>query len=220
MISWWPLGCYLLRGLFRTTGCFTSGSGLLKLLEMCSLVDKSHVFILLYVCYLCTSNFYWREEFEGFGFFIWFWGRLVVGFCVCVCWGFSPKSEVISSKFPLFLSGCSHGRLRHQRRCSAGVRDTSDPSDRHGSSDGSAPGQGTGRDWHSCAQLLQPSSSEPHEVCWAREKAEDALARQKGRGNVGFSYLHKLVWEYLVLSLRMLINVISSTTAFIPVSKF
>lgn len=219
MISWWPLGCYLLRGLFRTTGCFTSGSGLLKLLEMCSLVDKSHVFILSCVCYLCTSSFYWGKSLRGLAFLFGSGAGWWLGF-VCVYWGFSPKSEVISSKFPLFLSGCSHGRLRHQRRCSAGVRDTSDPSDRHGSSDGSAPGQGTGRDWHSCAQLLQPSSSEPHEVCWAREKAEDALARQKGRGNVGFSYLHKLVWEYLVLSLRMLINVISSTTAFIPVSEF
>lgn len=67
-----------------------------------------------------------------------------------------------------------------------GLWDAGHASDRHGSTDGSASSQNTGRDRHCCAQLLQPIRCKPLKVRRAGEKEENAMAGKEGRGKIRF----------------------------------
>lgn len=91
----WAAVC---SGVFRTTKCFTfTCSSWFTETPGDVFLSWEITSILSFTCYLCTSNFYWREVFGWLGFFVWFWGRLVVGFCVCWVFFQNPKFFLESS---------------------------------------------------------------------------------------------------------------------------
>lgn len=86
---------------------------------------------------------------------------------------------------------CSRSCLKPWPECGSppGLWDTGHTADCCGSSDGSPASKNTGRDWYCCSQLLQPILCKPHEVCWAGEKEEIAVAGKEGWGKFGCCYI-------------------------------
>lgn len=117
--------------------------------------------------------------------------EIAAGQCLCLCYMLKWNWHIDWSLYTFFLSLHTHScccgscrRLKSWAQCGSppGLRDPSDTSDCCGSSDGSTSGKNTGRNWHRCAQLLQPIFSQSHEVCRAGEKEEKAVAGKEGWG--------------------------------------